>query len=1065
MHMKKKILVTAIAAAGAGFGTSAVFAQDITAGAVDGVNVPRIGLGSSSTIIEDQRLTVAKQNALLIDRGDVVALRLNAGFSFNSAPKATTTGASETSGMLLTDEFGDGSLTGNVTLFDLDGDGTMERAEVQVDRLPDTGDVLDWSGLDVSYAGTNAKGQNATINMLVTDKLNGTNFADADGRIGIHTAAINGDLVQVSATGNTLPLAASNVTVNFASGTSDFILTVPAASKRSSTAKDNTVSLSLSSGLEAGAASTVSVTALTDSPLGFGSTVVSTSTVSGKAAITIDGLNSAGPHPATQFLIEIDGFVTNNKDSAGVAIAAGAQTLSLSSTSEILPSGGSDTAATLSLTGSSVLQCVTSTLGGCPALALGKFGFASGVEVVRAADTAKQLQDFIIFENFAGDLAPGTITLTPGAGTKFVTAGTAASALGGSIRVPPIASPFWGFFGTNVLNLDGTITVTVASNTNMFPTKADGLIVQGITATATKTAGATLSYTVGDADRIATKGESTGIPDAGFFNPVPAATVVARGGVTLGESASKLPLVGVKSKGNVSAFRALEGTYGSINNDTQTQSSDSFIRLSPGAGAGKLNSSSVGSIADPGATSKLFGAGSKAVANTSISFNSFTLTSAQTAPDTPSNPADGSRVFNLDTESATGALLEFTVDFDVAATAVIGDTVSVDVGGDAGVSGTVAIATVANTTISKSVGVIPDLTSDVDRQTTAQLQITGAFPGAVKVGATDTFRIIAPTGITYDTTNVSGNFDIVGADAGNATITSTFTANDTLTVLDLTSATTAFKATPDIFVSDFIAEGQFASFNIVDGDEQGKNPIGLTPAMVDLAYIGNVPNPTAGAATADVTVGFSATRTITDGLTPYKAAASDTDVTVDVTGDQLVMTGAKTGTAVVTVTDALGQTDTVTVTVAAGTAIPPLDTVDSDGNATTAEVSGGVSTDEGATFTDTAAVGDTIKIVGTVVPEAAHVGEAGGLLVAIEAGGTIFLIDDAGQLVEFTGSNVVFYAEKDLAASESIDITGPSGVELSAGEVGTYNIFFGYQLIDGTVIYYNSEPITLTVTE
>jgi len=173
------------------------------------------------------------------------------------------------------------------------------------------------------------------------------------------------------------------------------------------------------------------------------------------------------------------------------------------------------------------------------------------------------------------------------------------------------------------------------------------------------------------------------------------------------------------------------------------------------------------------------------------------------------------------------------------------------------------------------------------------------------------------------------------------------------------------------------------------------------------------------------------------------------------------------GVVTLTLIDALGDTDEVLVTVMEDKATK-IATVDSDGNSSTARISGGITTDNGLSYSGFVSEGDEIKIVLTIEPEADYIGENANIIVAIEdiTSGQLFLLRSDFELVELDLANLEFFNSLNLAASNRIDILEPIGGSITIGPafIGLeYNFHIAYQLSSGGPIYYNNEPVVLQV--
>ncbi|MEM7260115.1 MAG: hypothetical protein AAF404_22300, partial [Pseudomonadota bacterium] len=130
-----------------------------------------------------------------------------------------------------------------------------------------------------------------------------------------------------------------------------------------------------------------------------------------------------------------------------------------------------------------------------------------------------------------------------------------------------------------------------------------------------------------------------------------------------------------------------------------------------------------------------------------------------------------------------------------------------------------------------------------------------------------------------------------------------------------------------------------------------------------------------------------------------------------------------------------------------------------------ASFAGGATLNGGASYQMSVPAGDAFDVVGTIVPDAADVGQSGSLVaVAQVAGVGDFNLNSSGQWVALDAANLQAFDTRTLSASESVSIL--SGVVGSAVglEGATLNIFFGYFTGgDTATITYTSSPVSVTV--
>jgi hypothetical protein len=637
--------------------------------------------------------------------------------------------------------------------------------------------------------------------------------------------------------------------------------------------------------------------------------------------------------------------------------------------------------------------------------------------IVNGGKQAQTLPNITITENFDSDAigAAGTktITITAGTGLSFVANQTATLTISdGGATI--------GNGGTS------TASVIVLNMTDAAGTKT--VTISGIKATAKATGD--LSVTVGGANIDALYGPKGDV--------VTVAKGVDVGSVTVSAASATLDKVGPKSTGiNSRAIKLSESTYGSISTknaststvDGVTTTTAAFIKLSMtnAVMTGVATSEDYTGSTEP-TLSCAAQTGSTGVYVCSVTAESSKLTTGtETVTITPTWKSDGA----------------------------VGDIVSIQLEGNAGVSGSVDLATISVTTAA-SVGTVPQVTiGSADTQSAAAITIKRNFATGIAEGD---FRLIAPAGVKF----ASNTFKTAGG--ATATVTaSTFNTNDTLVIA--TPATPSVTFTPKIIVSADVAAGDIA-FDIVDGNIDGKRKTGITGESVNAAYA--VDKITALSGGADISVGanFSSTNAITGGVGTKTATSSATGVaTVAVDGDSITVTGVAAGAAVITVTDSLGATDAVavTVTAAAQTAGKAGKALDGSALPTGTAFAAGASKDGGATQATEFTTADTVEIVATVTVGTDFVGEAGGIHVA---------------LATIDGSDKSFSFLNEDGNYEAWDISGLPGVHIDAEALaasynislysgklaaGTYRFALAYS--SGGNVYFTGKAIQITVTE
>jgi len=232
---------------------------------------------------------------------------------------------------------------------------------------------------------------------------------------------------------------------------------------------------------------------------------------------------------------------------------------------------------------------------------------------------------------------------------------------------------------------------------------------------------------------------------------------------------------------------------------------------------------------------------------------------------------------------------------------------------------------------------------------------------------------------------------------------------------------------------------------------------------------------------ATVVVGTNIVITITGGTKPYKASSDNKNVaTTEINDNKVTITGVAEGTTEITVTDANGETDKVTVTVKKAGILPPASTedgkgngVDKNGNVITSKAKfyGGVSDDSGATYTAKKIDEDkpiTVKVKIEVDP--AHKDKKGKYYVV--AG---YQSDDMQNFfwwfynenkswvlwnpVSFETRKVNAYKKTNSLDTIKIEIVTDFSFE---GFKGTYNVFMAYETEEES-IYYNDPAIDFTI--
>jgi hypothetical protein len=137
-----------------------------------------------------------------------------------------------------------------------------------------------------------------------------------------------------------------------------------------------------------------------------------------------------------------------------------------------------------------------------------------------------------------------------------------------------------------------------------------------------------------------------------------------------------------------------------------------------------------------------------------------------------------------------------------------------------------------------------------------------------------------------------------------------------------------------------------------------------------------------------------------------------------------------------------------------------LPSVRLSGAATTAGFSLGLSLTNGATFQTTALTTDSVRLIGTIKPESAQLGQEADIYVVAELGGNWFMRNQDGNFVPWNSSVpslVAFRSKQPLTNNHPVDfLTGAIPI------VGTFNLFMGYKASDGVLIY-TPQPRQITI--
>ena len=133
-----------------------------------------------------------------------------------------------------------------------------------------------------------------------------------------------------------------------------------------------------------------------------------------------------------------------------------------------------------------------------------------------------------------------------------------------------------------------------------------------------------------------------------------------------------------------------------------------------------------------------------------------------------------------------------------------------------------------------------------------------------------------------------------------------------------------------------------------------------------------------------------------------------------------------------------------------------------DGNASTAIISGRVTIDGGNTEVNTVLDTDHVAITGTVVPEPNHNGQTGALYIVIAYDGDLFFKDTSDAFITWNGE-----LDSLGAYREGIALEASIGIDVFEGQLlglrGSLEIFFAYSVED--ILYYNPVHVSLEIED
>ena len=131
------------------------------------------------------------------------------------------------------------------------------------------------------------------------------------------------------------------------------------------------------------------------------------------------------------------------------------------------------------------------------------------------------------------------------------------------------------------------------------------------------------------------------------------------------------------------------------------------------------------------------------------------------------------------------------------------------------------------------------------------------------------------------------------------------------------------------------------------------------------------------------------------------------------------------------------------------------------GAATTASFTLGLSKDNGITYVTTATTADNVRIIGTIKPETAQLGQQASIYVVARIGTAYYMRNAAGSFVPWNFSIaelVAFRTQQTLTTNFPVDF-----ITAKIPIAGTMQLFLGYKAADGVLIY-TPIPHVITIT-
>ncbi len=217
-----------------------------------------------------------------------------------------------------------------------------------------------------------------------------------------------------------------------------------------------------------------------------------------------------------------------------------------------------------------------------------------------------------------------------------------------------------------------------------------------------------------------------------------------------------------------------------------------------------------------------------------------------------------------------------------------------------------------------------------------------------------------------------------------------------------------------------------------------------------------------------IVVGETREVSIQGGFPPFFVSGDPGGTTRSVVaGRTLLVTGVNAGQARLRIRDIREAFSFLPVNV---TTLPPvLNPEADDGTGTEAVFRSGASSDGGDSYFEDGSfpVGEELDIVFTITARSIDVGEQANVVVAARSASapeTVWLLTQSG-LVLYDGETLAYF-EEDLmleAGVRLINLT-PEPVMLSSAELGNWELYIGYQLDSGELLYH-TEPLRIEVVE